>query len=87
MFYIVENEFHKNILQQQHPFAQHISTLRRKVIVVETGAESEEMRVKGPWFFGLSSAGETFRMKEMSFYYNVVLGLENASYFAGRPCK
>jgi hypothetical protein len=42
MFYIVEIEFHKNILQQ-HPFAQHVSTLRRKVIVAETGAESEEM--------------------------------------------
>jgi hypothetical protein len=32
------------------------------------------MRVKGRWFFGLFSAWETFRMKEM-FYYNVALGL------------
>jgi hypothetical protein len=48
MFYIVKIEFHKNILQQQYPSAQHISTLRWKVIVAETGAESEEMRVKGP---------------------------------------
>lgn len=47
MFYMVKIEFHKNILQQQYPYAQHISTLRRKVIVAETGAESKEMRVKG----------------------------------------
>jgi hypothetical protein len=56
MFYIVEIEFHNNILQQQHTSAQHISTLRRKVINAETGAEPEEMRVKGRWFFGLFSA-------------------------------
>ena len=48
MFYIVKIEFYKNSLQQQYPSAQHISTLRRKVIVAETGAESEELRVKGP---------------------------------------
>jgi hypothetical protein len=48
MFYIVKMEFRKIILQQQYPSTQHISTLRRKVIVAETGAESEEMRVKGP---------------------------------------
>jgi len=48
MFYVVKIEFHKSILQQQYSSAQHISTLRWKVIVAETGAESEEMGVRGP---------------------------------------